>query len=375
MDFKMKKSIVVGIVVACVVLIGLGMFGLSQEYAGVRGATAITSYIPWGLYIALFLFFEATGAGALLFAALGKLERTTRLKLAVAGVVCAACAGLSILPDLGRPLGMWRLFFAPNVTSPLLLDVWLLCATLVFGLVLIIGLRADKAMLAKVGSIGSALFAVLLPLGTAVMFCSIPGKLGWESTAEIGITLVQVVLAGVALVLLMKGAAEGPTRTLSKAAVALIVANAAIMLGEALLLFYRDDFALSSLEAVMFGTYAPLFWLQGIVGMAAPALMLALRKAPSLAAGLALAGILVGKFVYVVRGSIYPTYAELSEGAFIPMLQPSTGPQMIPTYIPTLNEWLVVAAAGALAVLLLTVAYNSKLVPADAATNAEKAVK
>ena len=92
MDFKMKKSIVVGIVVACVVLIGLGMFGLSQEYAGVRGATAITSYIPWGLYIALFLFFEATGAGALLFAALGKLERTTRLKLAVAGVVCAACA-------------------------------------------------------------------------------------------------------------------------------------------------------------------------------------------------------------------------------------------------------------------------------------------
>lgn len=371
MDFKMNKSVVIGIGAACVVLIGLGAFGLTQEYSGTRGATSITSYIPWGLYIALFLFFEAVGAGALLLAALGKLAQTVRLKLAIVGVVCAACAGLSILPDLGRPLGMWRLFFAPNVASPLLLDVWLLCATLAFGLVLIIGLRASKATLTKVGSIGSALFAVLLPLGTAVMFCSIPGKLGWESTAEIGITLVQVVLAGAVVTLLMKGVAERMAGNLAKVAVALIVANAAIMLAEAMLLFYRDDFALSSLEAVMFGAYAPLFWLQAVVGMAAPAILLAAKKAHAVAATLALAGIFVGKFVYVVRGSIYPTYAELSEGAFIPMLQPSTGAQMIPTYLPTLNEYFVGAAVVALAVLLLTAAYNSKLVPADTTANDE----
>lgn len=369
MDLKMKKNVVIGIVAACVVLIGLGLFGLSQEYSGVRGATSITSYIPWGLYIALFLFFEAVGAGALLFAALGKQEGAVRLKLAIVGVVCAACAGLSILPDLGRPLGMWRLFFAPNVTSPLLLDVWLLCATLVFGVLLIAGLRASKAMLTKVGAVGSAVFAVLLPLGTAVMFCSIPGKLGWESTAEIGITLVQVALAGVAVLLLMKGASEGREDVLSKAAVALIVTNAAIMFGEALLLFYRDDFSLSSMEAVMFGTYAPLFWLQVIVGMVVPAVMLALKKAPAVAAGLALAGIFLAKFVYVVRGSIYPTYSELSEGAFIPMLQHTSGPQMIPTYLPTLNEYLVGAAVVAIAVLVLTLAYNSKLVPTDRTTD------
>ena len=369
MDFKMKKSLVVGIAVACVALIGLGLFGLTQEYSGIRGATSITSYIPWGLYIALFLFFEAVGAGALLFAALGKRAAAMRIKLAVTGVVCSACAGLAILPDLGRPLGMWRLFLAPNMASPLLLDVWLLSATLVFGVLLIIGLRAGKAALTKAGAVGSAIFAVLLPLGTAVMFCSIPGKLGWESSAEIGVSLVQVALAGVAIMLLAKGAGSKGGDALQKAAIALIVANVAIVFGEALLLLYRDDFALKSLEAVMFGAYAPLFWLQMVAGLALPAAMLALRKMPAVAAGLALFGILLGKFVYVVRGSIYPTYGELSEGLTIPMLQPSLDAQMIPTYLPTLNEYFVGAAVVALAVLLLTLAYNSKLVPTDGAAD------
>lgn len=365
MDFKMNKSVVIGIVAACVVCIGLGIFGLTQEYSGTRGATSITSYIPWGLYISLFLFFEALGAGALLFAALGKSEQMPRLKLAIIGVVCSACAGLAILPDLGRPLGMWRLFFAPNMSSPLLLDVWLLSATLVFGVLLIIGLRAGKAGLTKIAAIGSAIFAVLLPLGTAIMFCSIPGKVGWESTAEIGITLVQVVLAGALIVMLLKGAADAMSDTLSKVAVVLIIANIAIVVGEALLLFYRDDFTLMSLQAVMFGTYAPLFWLQMIVGLVVPAIMLALRKAPAIAAILALVGMFFAKFVYVVRGSIYPTYSQMSEGAYIPMLQPSTDVQMIPTYLPTANEYFVGIAVVALAVLLLVVAYNSKLVPKE----------
>ena len=363
----MKKSVVIGIIAACVVFIGLGCFGLSQEYSGIKGATSITSYIPWGLYISLFLFFEAVGAGALLFAAVSKQATTHRLKLAIVGVVCSACAGLAILPDLGRPIDMWRLFFAPNPMSPLLLDVWLLSATIVFGVLLVIGLRARKTALAKVGAVGSAIFAVLLPLGTAVMFCSIPGKIGWESSVEIGISMVQVVLAGLVIVLLLKETFQSQTSTLSKVAVALIITNIVLVMGEALLLFYRDDFTHKSLEAVMFGTYAPLFWLQIVAGLVIPAVMLTLRKAPAEAARLVLADIMLSKFVYVVRGSIFPTYGLLSEGVYIPMLQPSTEPQMIPTYLPTMNEYFVGLAVISLAILLLVFAYNSKLVPTQTA--------
>lgn len=365
MDIKMNKNVFFGVGVVCLALLGLGVFALVQQYSFIEGITNITSYVPWGLYISLFLFFEAVGAGALLLAALGKPAAFSRLKLAVVGVVCSACAGLAILPDLGRPLGMWRLFFAPNVASPLLLDVWLLSATLVFGVLLVIGLRFAKPGLAKVASVGTAVFATLLVLGTAVMFCSIPGKIGWESTAEIGISLVQMAVAGCAVALVL-GAVLGQARTtVAKAAGVLLVANAAIMLGEGILLAYRGDFALRAFEAVMFGAYAPLFWTHVIAGIVVPAVLLFLNKSVPIAAGLALMGVLVSKFVYVVRGSIYPTYGEISEGLYIPFLQPSTEPQMVSTYVPSVSEFMVAGAVIGLAVLLIMVALNSKLVPSD----------
>ena len=350
MDIKMNKSVFLGVGAVCLVLLALGVFALVQQYSFIEGITNITSYVPWGLYISLFLFFEAVGAGALFLAAVGKPAMFSRLKLAVVGVVCSACAGLAILPDLGRPLGMWRLFLAPNM-SPLLLDVWLLSATLVFGVLLIVGLRFAKPGLAKVASIGAGVFSVLLVLGTAVMFCSIPGKLGWESPAEIAISLVQMAVAGCAIALLL-GAVTGAARNvIVKLAGALLIANAAIMLGEGMLLVYRNDFVLRTFEAVMFGSYAWIFWTHVVAGIVVPAALLLLDKGVTVAAGLALAGVLLSKFVYVVRGSIYPTYGEISEGLFIPFLQPSTGPQMVNVYVPSVSEFMV--------------AFNSKLVPAD----------
>ena len=369
MDIKMNKNVVLGVGAVCLVLLAMGLFALVQQYSFAEGVTSITSYVPWGLYISLFLFFEAAGAGALLLAAVGKPAMVSRLKLAVVGVIFSACAGLAILPDLGRPLGMWRLFFAPNIASPLLLDVWLLSATLVFGVLLIVGLRLAKPALAKAASIGTGVFAVLLVLGTTIMFCSIPGKIGWESTAEIGISLVQMVIAGCAVALLLDAVTGTARNVSSKLAGALLVANAAIMLGEGMLLAYRGDFALRAFEAVMFGTYAWIFWTQVVAGIVVPAALLLRGRGVQGAAGLALAGVALSKFVYVVRGSIYPTYGEISEGLFIPFLQHTSGPQMVTAYVPSASEFMVAGAVIGLAVLLSMAALNSKLVPTDNPAN------
>lgn len=271
MDIKMNKSVFLGVGAVCLVLLALGVFALVQQYSFIEGITNITSYVPWGLYISLFLFFEAVGAGV---------------------------------------------------------------------------------------------FSVLLVLGTAIMFCSIPGKLGWESPAEIAISLVQMAVAGCAIALLL-GAVTGAARNvIVKLAGALLIANAAIMLGEGMLLVYRNDFVLRTFEAVMFGSYAWIFWTHVVAGIVVPAALLLLDKGVTVAAGLALAGVLLSKFVYVVRG-IYPTYGEISEGLFIPFLQPSTGPQMVNVYVPSVSEFMVAGAVVGLAVLLVMVAFNSKLVPAD----------
>ena len=118
----------------------------------------------------------------------------------------------------------------------------------------------------------------------------------------------------------------------------------------------------------MFGSYAWIFWTHVVAGIVVPAALLLLDKGVTVAAGLALAGVLLSKFVYVVRGSIYPTYGEISEGLFIPFLQPSTGPQMVNVYVPSVSELMVAGAVVGLAVLLVLVAFNSKLVPADDAS-------
>ena len=133
------------------------------------------------------------------------------------------------------------------------------------------------------------------------MFCSIPGKLGWESPAEIAISLVQMAVAGCAIALLL-GAVTGAARNvIVKLAGALLIANAAIMLGEGMLLVYRNDFVLRTFEAVMFGSYAWIFWTHVVAGIVVPAALLLLDKGVTVAAGLALAGVLLSKFVYVVH--------------------------------------------------------------------------
>ncbi len=365
MDLKMQKNAFLGLVGACVVALCLGVFGLVQQYSWTAGATSITMYVPWGLYITLFLTLEAVGAGALLFAALGrKAAASVRIRLAVVGVACAACAGLAIMPDLGNPLASWRLFFAPNAASPLMLDVWLLCATLVFGVLLFAGLRWNKQGLAKAGSIGSAVFALLLVCGTAIMFCSLPGKLGWESTSEIGVAIVQALAAGASVALLLKFKAAGSSLDLPKFAIGVLAANALLVVAEGLLLAYRGDFALKAFEAVMFGPYAPVFWIGAIVGIVAPVVLFAMKQ-NTVAAWCVLAGLLFSKFAFVVRGSVYPTYSDMASNVSIPLLAPAQGPQTVQAYVPTMNEFFVAAAVLGLAVLLIAVVINSKLVPGE----------
>lgn len=366
MDFKMKKQ-TFGIVAAvCVVLLCLGVYGLIQEYSFVEGAVSVNSYVPWGLFISLFLFLEAVGAGTLVFAALGKFSSAARMKLALVGVVGTACGGLAILPDVGNPLQAWRLFFTPNPTSPLMLDVWLMVASLVFGVLLFFGLRFDKGGLEKVGKWGSAVFASLLVLGTAIMFCSLAGKVGWESTSEFGIALIQGYMAGSCVVLLLVAKlSEEQTAKIAKFAGILLVFNLIMIFAEALLVAYRDDYAFKAFEAMMFGRYAVMFWIQVIVGIVVPAAMFLANKSVKIAAIIAILGLALSKYLFVMRGSVYPTYGEISPGAYIPILAPGEGAQMVQTYIPTMNEWFVAGAVLGLAVLAVVVIYNTKLVKAE----------
>jgi molybdopterin-containing oxidoreductase family membrane subunit len=107
-------------------LVGLGSF-LYQWSQGL-GQTGLTNTISWGMYIITFMFLVGVSAGGLIVAAGAELvdshrfDKLTRLAVIVSGTAIAAAA-ISIIPDLGRPELVWKMFRQPHWTSPLIWDV------------------------------------------------------------------------------------------------------------------------------------------------------------------------------------------------------------------------------------------------------------
>jgi molybdopterin-containing oxidoreductase family membrane subunit len=82
----------------------------------------------WGLYVSTLAFFVGNAAGGLVLSSLIYLFGAVSLKpfarigalTAFANVTAAMAA---ILPDMGQPMRLYKLFLYPNVTSPLIWDV------------------------------------------------------------------------------------------------------------------------------------------------------------------------------------------------------------------------------------------------------------
>lgn len=338
----------------CLVLLAAGIFAWSRELSGNPGTSNLSEYAPWGLYIALFLFFEALCAGSLFLAALGG-NNLPRLKMALIGTISGICAGLAILPDLGSPLTAWRLLFAPNINAPMILDVWFLGITVVFGILILIGLTGNKAGLTRLSEVVLSIVTILLPLGTAWLFTTLPGKIGWSSSLEIGIFVAQAALAGLCVLFLLQGLAKADTYKTSRVVLAFLLLNLVLMIGEVGQAFYRSGIETLPVRALLSGGSAAVFWCQVLVGVLLPAVMLAVNKSPLAAGVLGLFGVALSKYLFVAKGNIYP-YLNMGEGLVVPELGAATdGFQAAPLYLPSGFEWLVGIGVFALGVLLINV--------------------
>jgi Ni/Fe-hydrogenase subunit HybB-like protein len=343
---NINKPIIVNIV--CAVLIVIGIYFWSRGYTGKPDATNMDQYTPWGWYIALFLFFEAVGAGALFIAAINK-DAKCRLQLAMAGTVCILGAGLAIMLDLGGLLPIWRLFFAPNITSPILWDVWFVLLSTIFGIGLIQSL--SKGNEPKTIAALAAIVSVLLPIGTAILFVSLPGRIGWGSSLEVAGFLAQAALAGVCFLILFS---LKDYIKISKWAAGLFLITLILAIVEICVALYQSSVESLPLITLMTGEYAVLFWLWIIAGLVIPLVLSFKAKYPALTAGLGLFGILAGKFLFTVKGNLYP-FLRAGEGVKIDLLNNGLeGYQKAPVYVPGIEEFLVGLAVFA----FIFVAYN-----------------
>lgn len=342
--------------IICLMLFIVGIFAWSRGLVGAPGASNLSEYTPWGLYIALFVFFEALCVGTLFIAAVGS-SSLPRLKMAIIGTVGAVCAGMAILPDLGSPLAAWHMLFTPNITAPMLLDFWLLGLILVFGILLILGLNGDRKGLTRLSQIVLPILTVLLPIATALLFTTLPGRIGWSSLLEIGVFITQAALAGLCVLMILQGLAKNHTKNVSKFVLAFLLINLALLIGEAGHAVYSSGIETLPFKAMLSGELAWLFWSYVIVGLVIPVVILAKDKFPLAGGILALVGIAMSKYLFVLKGNIYP-FLNLGEGLVVPELGMASNGFSVANYFPSGLEWLVGLGIFALGVLLVNLTLN-----------------
>ncbi len=153
----------------------VGVVYVARGLANGLEESAITNIVPWGLNIALYIFFVGVSAGAFLISTLAyvfgmkRFEKAGRLALWIA-LITLVVGGLAIFLDAGRPeRAAWRLFFNWNFSSPMALvaHVYLLYLIIIAAELWIV-MRADMARLAAANRGLRARFYNVLTLGTGL---------------------------------------------------------------------------------------------------------------------------------------------------------------------------------------------------------------
>lgn len=149
----------------------IGLLAVTVRLVEGMRVTALTSYVPWGLWVSFYIYFIGLSAGSFLLSTLiyvfgmHQFERVGRLALLSA--LFALLAGvLFVWIDLGHPFRFYKIFTQPGWSSVLKIESWLY----LFYITLILGelwflMRADLASLAERAQGGDRMLYRGLSLG------------------------------------------------------------------------------------------------------------------------------------------------------------------------------------------------------------------
>ncbi len=389
--------------VIAIVLFAVGLVGLYQRITLGHEAANYGSYIPWGLWVAAYIYFIGLSAGAFLLSTLvyvfrvERLERIGKLALFTALVTLVA-AMFSIWLDLGHPERAWRLILRTNFRSImgwmiwfytayfllLLAELWFamradlvacsdesgfkgaLCRFLTFGQRDLSEktLARDRRVLRVLGTIGVPL-AVAFHGGVGALFGVVGARPYWHGGLTPIAFLVGALASGGALLTFIT-AIWGPdvgseehrslVTFLGQIVAGLLAFDLLLEWAEYSIGLYSSIPAeAESLRLVLFGPYWWVFWIVHLLlGAVIPLLLLVFRgrSVPLVATASALIAI---TFLSVRLNIVLPGLAvEEIKG----LRNAFHGPGLTFNYFPSTMEWLFFLWTVALAALLFLIGYS-----------------
>jgi molybdopterin-containing oxidoreductase family membrane subunit len=340
-----------------VAVVGLlaGAWGLLDYLRYGHSHTHYGSYVPWGLWVAMYLFFVGISAGAFMFATLDFLFGMRLFKgtgrVALWGALVSLGAGLlSIWLDLGHLERIWRVYLHPNWFSVMAQMVW---GYSLFGLVgavaLVLTKRAPRSIWMKPVMVIGLVLSVFLSGGVGALIGVQAARPYWHVGLFPAQFPVFSLASGAAFLLVavgLFGDADDPRRPQQLHVLSLVT----VVLQGVKLYFLWADFSQSlyggipmnvqAVREVMFGPYWWAFWLlQLVAGTAIPLMVLTqsrLARHPGWAGWM---GVLVLIGFAVARANII--FPALTVPELEALRSAFAHPRLSFAYFPSLTEWLV----------------------------------
>lgn len=359
--------------IVCIAALLFGLWGIYDRFVHGHANAGYGSYVVWGLWVAMYLFFAGVAAGCFMLATLDLLfhvpvfKGTGRLALWV-GLVSLAAALFQIWLDLGHLDRIWKVYLQGNLQSVMAQMVW---GYTLFGLLMIAALvlatRKPESKALRV------LMIVGLPLSLFVSG-AVGALLGVQASRpfwHVGLFPVQFpvfsLASGVAAMMAVIGL-FGSEKDPKRPKQLWILAIATVVLAFVKLYFLWADFSQSlygnmpsnvaAVREVLFGRWWWSFWIvQLLLGTIVPIIVLVQPKLATHNHWAGWMGVLVLIGFAAARGNI--VFPALSVPELEALTQAFSGPRLRFEYAPTLMEWAV--TLGSTAAAILAVLIGSKL--------------
>lgn len=390
------------IIILVVLFAAGGYFILERMLMGLT-TTNLSSTVPWGAWIAFYIFFVGLSAGAFLLSTMifvfgmEQYERVGKMALFTA-IVCMIIALTFVLMDLGRYDRAFNAVIFWNVTSIL---AWEIHFYIVYIALLVtelyIAMRADFVRLrpfdnfrgkiarlltfknSKVtektikrdhkwmkilGSIGIPLAILGVHGGTGAIFAVVSAQSSWNSGLFPIIFVISAMVSGTALLLAIYVIKAKATKkvidksmvvSLAKMMVAFLFIDLLFQFYDLLVSWYSlSDASLQSLGTMMGSSYSWSYWgVQLFIGSVIPIFLVFYKKTSQninallIAAICIVIGIIGVRFNIVVPSQIVPIMEGFPSG----------------DYFPTIREWMVSIGIVAMGLLIFTI--GDQLLPLE----------
>ncbi|MEW5986861.1 MAG: NrfD/PsrC family molybdoenzyme membrane anchor subunit [Chloroflexota bacterium] len=333
-----------------------GLWGFYDRFANGHENTAYGSYVVWGLWVAMYLFFAGIAAGAFMLATLDYLFNVPLFKgtgkAALWGALVTLGAGLlSIALDLGHVERIWKVYLQGNPLSVMAQIVW---GYTLFGLIILVSLWLavrpnNRTIWLKPLMIGGLFLSVFLSGGVGALLGVNAGRTYWH----VGLLPAQFpvfsLASGAALLMVILGL-FGPRQDSRYSQQLRVLGLLTVVLALVKVYFLWADFSQSlyggipqnvqAVNEVMFGRYWWAFWLLQIgLGTLAPVIVLVQPKLAQRGSWAGLMGLFVLIGFAVARANI--VFPALTVPELEALGSAFTGPHLSFDYFPSLMEWAV----------------------------------